>query len=71
MCGSFSSFSPFLLPIKTVVKTPPAVQEMQETWVQSLSLKDPLMEGMATHSSVLAWNIPWTGEPVNFGVEGL
>ena len=32
-------------------------------WVQSLGLKDPLEEGMATHSSVLAWKIAWTEEP--------
>ena len=37
------------------VKNPPA---MQETWVQSLSWKDPLEEGMATHFSILAWRIP-------------
>ena len=42
------------------VKNPPA---MQETWVQSLSGKDPLEEGMATLSSILAWRIPWTEEP--------
>ena len=36
---------------------------MQETWVQSLGLEDPLEEGMATHSSILAWRIPWTEEP--------
>ena len=36
---------------------------MQETWVQSLGQEDPLEEGMATHSSVLAWRIPWTEEP--------
>ena len=36
---------------------------MQETWVQSLGREDPLEEGMATHSSILAWNIPWTEEP--------
>ena len=35
----------------------------QETWVWSLSLEDPLEEGMATHSSILAWEIPWTEEP--------
>ena len=34
----------------------------QETWVQSLGGEDPLEEGMATHSSVLAWRIPWTEE---------
>ena len=37
--------------------------EMQETWVQSLSQGDPLKEGMVTHSSILAWEIPWTEEP--------
>ena len=42
------------------VKNPPA---MQETWVQSLGGKDPLEEGMATLSSILAWRIPWTEEP--------
>ena len=36
---------------------------MQETWVQSLSQEDPLEKGMATHSSILAWRIPWTEEP--------
>ena len=35
----------------------------QETWVQSLGWEDPLEEGMATHSSILAWRIPWTEEP--------
>ena len=43
----------------SVVKTPPAVQE---TWVQSLGWEDPLEEGMATNSSILAWKIPWTEE---------
>ena len=32
-------------------------------WVGSLSREDPLQEEMATHSSILAWKIPWTGEP--------
>ena len=36
---------------------------MQETWVQSLGWEDPLKEGMATHSSILAWRIPRTEEP--------
>ena len=36
---------------------------MQETWVQSLGREDPLEKEMATHSSVLAWRIPGTGEP--------
>ena len=42
-----------------MVKNPPA---MQKTWVQSLAWKDPLEKGMAIHSSVLAWEIPWTEE---------
>ena len=42
------------------VKNPPA---MQETQVQSLGQKDPLEKGMATHSRILAWRIPWTEEP--------
>ena len=42
------------------VKNPPA---MQETWVPSLGWEDPLEEGMATHSSTLAWRIPRTEEP--------
>ena len=36
---------------------------MQETWVQSLDREDPLEKEMATHSSILAWNIPWSEEP--------
>ena len=36
---------------------------MQETGIQSLGWEDPLEEGMATHSSILAWRIPWTEEP--------
>ena len=39
------------------------MQEMQDTWVQSLSREDPLEEEMATHSSILAWKIPWTEKP--------
>jgi len=39
------------------------VQEIQETWVRSLGQEDPLEAGMATHSSILAWRIPWTEEP--------
>jgi len=45
-----------------MVKNLPAIQEPQETWVQSLHWEDPLEEGMATHSSILAWRIPWTEE---------
>ena len=46
-----------------MVKNLPTVQEAQELWVPSLAQKDPLEEGMSTHSSVLAWRIPWTQEP--------
>ena len=46
-----------------MVKNPPAMQEPQETQFLSLGREDPLEEEMATHSSVLAWRIPWTEEP--------
>ena len=39
------------------------MQETQEMWVRPLGWEDPLEEGMATHSSILAWRIPWTEEP--------
>ena len=45
------------------VKNLPAIQELQETKVRSLSQEDPLEEGMATHSSIIAWRLPWTEEP--------
>ena len=45
------------------VKNPPAIQETQETRVRTLGWVDPLEEGMATHSSILAWRIPWIEEP--------
>ena len=43
-----------------LLKNPPA---MWETWVQSLGWKEPLEKGVATHSRILAWRIPWTEEP--------
>ena len=46
--------------VAQMVKNPPA---MRKTWVRSLGWKDPLAKGMATHSSTLAWGIPWTKEP--------
>ena len=65
-----SAFDPSLLFIKVgitltslvaqMVKNLPA---MQETQVQSLGREDPLEKGRATHSSILAWKIPWTKEP--------
>ena len=47
----------------SAVKNPPAMQELQETWVQSLGWEDPLEEGLATHYSTCTWKIPWTEEP--------
>ena len=45
--------------VHVVAKSQPAIQK---TWVQSLGWEDPLEKGMATHSSILAWKIPWTEE---------
>ena len=47
------------------------MQETSETRVRSLGGEDPLEEGMATHSSVLAWKIPWTEEPGGLQSMGL
>ena len=47
----------------SMVKNLPAARELLETWVQSLDWEDALEEEMATHSSILAWRIPWTKEP--------
>ena len=47
-------------PDSSVVKNVPATQE---TWVQFLGQEDPLENGMAIHSSILAWRIPWTEVP--------
>ena len=44
---------------------------IQETWVQSLGQEDPLEKRMATHSSILAWRIPWTEEPGGLQSMGL
>ena len=46
--------------VAQIVKTPLA---MQEPWIQSLGWEDPLEKGIANHSSILAWRIPWTEEP--------
>ena len=52
----------------SVVKNPPAIQEVR---VQSLGQKDSLEKEMATHSSILAWEIPWTEEPRGLQSMGL
>ena len=49
-----------------MVKNPPA---MQESWVRTLDREDPLEEGMATHSSILARKIPWTQSDTNEATE--
>ena len=54
--------------VAQTVKNLPA---MRETWVQSLVWEDPLEKGMATHSSILAWRIPWTEEPGGLQSMGL
>ena len=54
--------------VAQIVKNLPA---MWETWVQSLDWEDPLEEGMATHSSILAWRILGTEEPVGLQSMGL
>ena len=51
-----------------MVKNLPA---MQDTWVQFLGWEDPLEKEMATHSSILAWRIPWTEEPGGLQSMGL
>ena len=54
------SIAPLASLVAQTVKNLPA---MRETWIQSLGWEDPLEEGMATHSSILAWRIPTTEEP--------
>ena len=51
-----------------MVKNLPA---MRKIWVQTLGWEDPLEEGMATHSNILAWRIPWTEEPGGLQSMGL
>ena len=54
--------------VAQMVKNPPA---MQKTWVQSLDQEDALKKGMAAHSSILAWRIPWTEKPGGLQSMGL
>ena len=53
------------------VKNLPAAQETQEMQVRSLGREDLLEEDMATHSSILAWRIPWTEKPGGLTVRGV
>ena len=54
--------------VAQMVKNPPV---KRETWIGSLGWEDPLEEGVATHSSILAWGIPWTEEPGGLWSVGL
>ena len=60
ICQIMSNLYSWASLVAQTVKDLPA---MQETWVRSLGWEDPLEKGMATHSSILAWRIPWTKEP--------
>ena len=57
-------------PNGSAIKILPAMQETQETQVQSLDWEDPLKEEMATHSSILAWKILWKEEPDEYSPWG-
>ena len=64
--GNLAAAAPWKMlgfPDGSVVKNPPASVETQEMWVPSLGQEDPLEEEVAPHSSVLAWESPWTEEP--------
>ena len=58
-------------PLNPSVQTVKCLRAMQETWVWSLGREDPLEKEMATHSSILAWRIPWTEEPGGLQSMGL
>ena len=57
-------------PVVQLVKNPPAMQGTQEINFQSPGGEYPLEEEMATHSSILAWRIPWTEEPGGYSPKG-
>ena len=61
-----SDWSDWASQVVLVVKTHLSMQEMKEMQALSLGQEDPLEEGMATHSSILAWRIPWIEEPVGY-----
>ena len=58
-------------PNGSVVKNPPAIQEPQEPQFQSLGREDPLEKKITTHSTTLAWKIPWTEKPGRLQSPGL
>ena len=59
MCQQFAGVL-FLTRASLVAQLVKNLPAMQETWVRSLGSEDPLEKGKATHSSILAWRIPWT-----------
>ena len=60
-------FSSWASLVAQLVENPPA---MWETWVPSLGWEDPLEKGMETHSSILAWRVPWTEQPGDWSPQG-
>ena len=64
MCGGGNEGASM---VAQMVKNPPAIQE---TWVRSLGWEDPPEQGKATHSSILAWGIPWAEEPGGYSSWG-
>ena len=59
------------IPGGSVVKSPPEMQEVQQTHTQSLVWEDHLEQEMATYSRILAWRIPWTEEPRGLQYSGV
>ena len=57
-----------IFPVAQMVKNLPT---KQDTWVRSLGQEEPLEKGMATHSNILVWEIPWTEEPGGLQSTGL
>ena len=68
---SIQSLCPFINWVSLVAQRVKRLPAMQETCVQSLSREDSLEKEMATHSSILAWRIPWTEEPGRLQSMGL
>ena len=66
----YSFFDPSLLRGSLVAQMVRNLSARQDTWVQSLGQEDALKKGMVTHSSILAWRIPWTKEPGGLQCKG-
>ena len=63
LCYKLLSYCKRVLTRQSSHDKPPFRKKQMETWIWSLGWEDPLEEGMATHSTILAWRIPWTEEP--------